>query len=395
MDIQLKMKYELRIVLQLKQFVEQYERALRSKVEKEFQADFRSFSQMIPRVSAYDTEKQFQASYTMDNFREFQEEITRLMYCKVICGLEEPKGTKFKVCEDVEFKGKIIKQRTVDVQFEIEQYEIVCSFHSFEFRGILWRHAVLVLLCKDVRSVPQKYILRRWKRDANRLYTWVKVNDDGWITTPGHEKYDELHREFLGLACLAADDEARFQEVKNWISVNAEFTSRAISGHESEDLVQPHNPVRSASVGEPRTSFSTQALDPKCTKRKGAPRTIKKKDHWKLEQRKPRYIVNRRNTCVQMSVANKILIILPMLHKHSNMGSTLDQVLGWIMQQPHFLRILVNQIMMKPLVQQIGAVMRAGMPSFVEFLDDYEEQDIDLFLVLIYHFLSVDPILER
>lgn len=171
----------------LKQFVEQYERALRSKVDKEFQADFRSFSQMIPCVSAYDIEKQFQASYTMDKFIEFQEEITRLMYCKVICGLEESKGTKFKVCEDVEFKGKIIKQRTVDVQFEIEQCEIVCSCHSFEFRGILCRHAVLVLLCKDVRSVPQKYILRRWKRDANRLYTWVKVNYDGWITTPGHE----------------------------------------------------------------------------------------------------------------------------------------------------------------------------------------------------------------
>lgn len=91
-------------------------------------------------------------------------------------------------------------------------------------------------------------------------------------------KYDELHREFLGLACLAADDEARFQEVKNWISVKkTEFTSRTISGHESEDLVQPHNPVRFASVGEPRTSFSTQALDPKCTKRKGAPRTVRKK----------------------------------------------------------------------------------------------------------------------
>ncbi|XP_022889332.1 protein FAR1-RELATED SEQUENCE 5-like [Olea europaea var. sylvestris] len=32
----------------LKQFVEQYERALRNKVEKEFQADFKSYSQMLP-----------------------------------------------------------------------------------------------------------------------------------------------------------------------------------------------------------------------------------------------------------------------------------------------------------------------------------------------------------
>ncbi|XP_073137554.1 protein FAR1-RELATED SEQUENCE 5-like [Henckelia pumila] len=55
----------------LTQFVEQYERALSSKLEKEFQADFHSYSQLIPCVSAYDIEKQFQASYTMDKFREF------------------------------------------------------------------------------------------------------------------------------------------------------------------------------------------------------------------------------------------------------------------------------------------------------------------------------------
>ncbi|CAA2986483.1 Hypothetical predicted protein [Olea europaea subsp. europaea] len=33
--------------ISLKQFVEQYERALRNKVEKEFQANFKSFSQMV------------------------------------------------------------------------------------------------------------------------------------------------------------------------------------------------------------------------------------------------------------------------------------------------------------------------------------------------------------
>ena len=32
----------------LKLFVEQYERVLRCKVEKEFQADFKSYSQMVP-----------------------------------------------------------------------------------------------------------------------------------------------------------------------------------------------------------------------------------------------------------------------------------------------------------------------------------------------------------
>ena len=41
----------------LKLFVEQYERTLKSKVEKEFQADFKSFSQMVPYATRYCMEK--------------------------------------------------------------------------------------------------------------------------------------------------------------------------------------------------------------------------------------------------------------------------------------------------------------------------------------------------
>ncbi|XP_052187616.1 protein FAR1-RELATED SEQUENCE 5-like isoform X2 [Diospyros lotus] len=38
----------------LKQFIEQYERAMRCKIEKEFQADVKSFSQVVPCASKYD-----------------------------------------------------------------------------------------------------------------------------------------------------------------------------------------------------------------------------------------------------------------------------------------------------------------------------------------------------
>ncbi|XP_022868527.1 protein FAR1-RELATED SEQUENCE 5-like [Olea europaea var. sylvestris] len=60
----------------LKQFVEQYERALRSKIEKEFQADFKSFSHMVPCATKYEMEKQFQSVYTIAKFKEFQEQFT-------------------------------------------------------------------------------------------------------------------------------------------------------------------------------------------------------------------------------------------------------------------------------------------------------------------------------
>ena len=57
----------------LKQFVEQYENALRDKVEKENKADSKSFQEVIPCITHYDFESQFQAAYTNAKFKEFQE----------------------------------------------------------------------------------------------------------------------------------------------------------------------------------------------------------------------------------------------------------------------------------------------------------------------------------
>lgn len=55
-----------------KQFVEQYENALRDKIEKENRVEYESFNSTIPRVYDYNTWKQLQLSYTNVQFREVQ-----------------------------------------------------------------------------------------------------------------------------------------------------------------------------------------------------------------------------------------------------------------------------------------------------------------------------------
>jgi hypothetical protein len=65
----------------LKHFVGQYENALKDKVEKEIMADFNSFHSTIPCITHFDIEKQFQSVYTNVKFKEFQEELTHMMYC--------------------------------------------------------------------------------------------------------------------------------------------------------------------------------------------------------------------------------------------------------------------------------------------------------------------------
>ncbi|XP_022845322.1 protein FAR1-RELATED SEQUENCE 5-like [Olea europaea var. sylvestris] len=129
----------------LKQFVEQYEQALRSKVEKEFQADFKSFSQMVPCAIRYDMEKQFQSVYTISKFKEFQQEFTEKVYCEIL--------------------------------------SVTDSYLIPLTRGIICKHAISVLIRNDVVLIPERYILKRWRQDVNRPYMRVPIKYDGFVSS--------------------------------------------------------------------------------------------------------------------------------------------------------------------------------------------------------------------
>ncbi|KAH9705402.1 protein FAR1-RELATED SEQUENCE [Citrus sinensis] len=82
----------------LKQFVEKYEKTIESKIEKEWQADARSFSQRLPCRTSFAMEKQIEEVYTIFKFQEFQQELMNKIYCEVFsCG-----GSEFEVIENDE-----------------------------------------------------------------------------------------------------------------------------------------------------------------------------------------------------------------------------------------------------------------------------------------------------
>ncbi|XP_040996125.1 protein FAR-RED IMPAIRED RESPONSE 1-like [Juglans microcarpa x Juglans regia] len=59
----------------LKEFVDQFDNALRKKIQNENAADLHSFNVTIPAVSISPLEKIFQATYTNSKFREVQKEV--------------------------------------------------------------------------------------------------------------------------------------------------------------------------------------------------------------------------------------------------------------------------------------------------------------------------------
>jgi hypothetical protein len=65
----------------LKEFVDQYDNALCTKVENENLVDFNSFNVTISCVSEFPFEMQFQKLYTHEKYKEVQKEIRDVLYC--------------------------------------------------------------------------------------------------------------------------------------------------------------------------------------------------------------------------------------------------------------------------------------------------------------------------
>ncbi|XP_028098071.1 protein FAR1-RELATED SEQUENCE 1-like [Camellia sinensis] len=81
----------------LKQFIEQYDNALRNKVEKEKKANFKSRHKLFDCLTIYGFEKQFQQTYTNAKFKEVQGELKRLVYCQAVIVKDERSISTYNV----------------------------------------------------------------------------------------------------------------------------------------------------------------------------------------------------------------------------------------------------------------------------------------------------------
>ncbi|XP_057959186.1 protein FAR1-RELATED SEQUENCE 6-like [Malania oleifera] len=191
----------------LKQFVQQYDSALRIKIEKETQADFKDFSSIIPCVTQFPIEKKFQGVYTSTMFKQFQEELVAMLYC-----VEHPptlltEGVwEISVLEWVFIDG-VKKQCKFPVIYNERNVDVCCACHLFEFKGILCRHVLTVLVRKGIEIVPMKYILPRWRKDLKRHHTKIKVDYDGWCGSDAMIRFDGMLKKFELIGDHASEDQ--------------------------------------------------------------------------------------------------------------------------------------------------------------------------------------------
>ncbi|XP_042974557.1 protein FAR1-RELATED SEQUENCE 4-like [Carya illinoinensis] len=119
----------------LKEFVDQFDNALRKKIENENAADFHSFNTAIPVISPSPLEKTFQNIYTCNKFREVQKEVMGMLSSLPTLHLKDGVIATYHVEDEVDIDD-FIKEVTHTVYFNEVECDVKCSCALFEMRGI-------------------------------------------------------------------------------------------------------------------------------------------------------------------------------------------------------------------------------------------------------------------
>ncbi|KAI8551041.1 hypothetical protein RHMOL_Rhmol06G0153900 [Rhododendron molle] len=161
-------------------------------------------------------EKQFQSAYTNAKAKEFQDEFVG----KLGCSLQERKvgdvWLEYEVKEWVTFgegKEKWKKRVSFTVDFNGETNEANCNCRLFKFRGMVCRHQLMVFHDRGVQRVPDKYILRRWRKDVKRVHTKIRINYANSSTTIEARRHDNMCNLFNEVADLAEDCQEKYAKV--------------------------------------------------------------------------------------------------------------------------------------------------------------------------------------
>ncbi|OIW08954.1 hypothetical protein TanjilG_05930 [Lupinus angustifolius] len=148
----------VRIDTSLKEFIEQYRVILEDRHEEEAKANFDAWHETPELKSPSPFEKQMLLVYTHEIYRKFQVEVLGAAACHL---KKENDGlTAAYTVKDFE------NNQSYMVEWNTSNSDISCSCRSFEYKGYLCRHAIVVLQMSGVFSIPPKYILQRWTNAA-------------------------------------------------------------------------------------------------------------------------------------------------------------------------------------------------------------------------------------
>nr|GEW32681.1 protein FAR-RED impaired response 1 [Tanacetum cinerariifolium] len=200
-----------------KEFVKQYGTVLQNRYEAEAVADFDTCHKQTALKSPSPYEK--------------QSEVLGVVGCCPKRERDDGPVTVYKV-EEYEKNDKFM------VTWDETKSEVWCSCLLYEYKGILCRHSMIVLQMCGVPSVPNRYILKRWTKDAKNNRS---MND----RSEGNERvelYNDLCKHAIRLSEEGSLSEKSYAIAlhENITSVSAKTTKRkGVSKKRKLNLMEP------------------------------------------------------------------------------------------------------------------------------------------------------------
>ncbi|KAJ6369113.1 hypothetical protein OIU78_001476 [Salix suchowensis] len=105
-------------------------------------------------------EKQASGLYTRKLFVRFQEELVGTLTFMASKAEDDGESITYQVSKFGE------DHKAYHVKFNVLEMKATCSCQMFEFSGLLCRHVLTVFRVTNVLTLPSRYILKRWTRNA-------------------------------------------------------------------------------------------------------------------------------------------------------------------------------------------------------------------------------------
>ncbi|KAI0519010.1 hypothetical protein KFK09_006449 [Dendrobium nobile] len=142
-------------------------------------------------------------TYTPAIFKMFQDELLQTWNCDMHFFGETGSISTYKLKTNGE-----IQEHTV--MFDSSKVSVECSCKNFEFIGILCTHALKVLDFKNIRTIPDCYLLKRWMKDAKMVGVVGSCTPCLDPKIELRRRYKELCRLFVQVAAKAAETEETY-----------------------------------------------------------------------------------------------------------------------------------------------------------------------------------------
>lgn len=140
-------------------FFEAFEKLLDERRYKELQCDF-EMSQSTPYLRVqWKLLKHAASLYTPAVFKVLEKEMVEILDLEILVNHVNGTSTEYRISDSD-------RHRMCTISFDDSNCNISCSCRMFESEGIFCRHVLKVLETRNVKNVPEQYIMKRWTKKA-------------------------------------------------------------------------------------------------------------------------------------------------------------------------------------------------------------------------------------